>query len=99
MKAQVTDTGSCPGQFTGSSGSEQATDCPPAPPIGAGSRAAPARGTVLSRKARRSSRVACGCYVRVGERIIRTPDGHWRCAACVIAAAAAARTDQGRTAP
>ena len=43
---------------------------------------------VLSRKARKSSRVACGCYVRPGERIIRTPDGRWRCAQCVIAALA-----------
>ena len=86
MKAQVTDTADCPGQSAGSSGSEQAPDCPPVPPIGTGSRAAPARGTVLSRKARKSSRVACGCYVSTGERIIRTPDGRWRCAQCVIAA-------------
>jgi len=85
MKAQVTDSESCPGQFAGSSGSVQATDCPPAPPIGAGSRAAPARGTILSRKARKNSRVACGCWVTVGTRIIRTPDGRWRCAQCVIA--------------
>ena len=54
---------------------------------------------VRARKARRSSRLACGCYVHVGERIIRTPDGRWQCAPCVIAAAIAARADQERTSP
>jgi len=96
MKTQVTDTASCPGQFAGSSGSVQAPDCPPAQRSSAGSRAAPGRGTVRSRKARKSSRVACGCYVRPGTRIIRCPDGRWRCAQCVIASLMAEPPKPGR---
>jgi len=52
---------------------------------------------VLSRKARKSSRVACGCFVRVGERIIRTADGCWQCAACVIAAITTQTPEPRRT--
>ena len=54
------------------------------------------RPAVRSRKARKNSRLACGCYVRVGERIIRCPDGRWRCAQCVIATLTAAPPEPGR---
>lgn len=36
-------------------------------------------------KARRSSRVACGCYVLRGELIVNRGDG-WRCLDCALAA-------------
>jgi hypothetical protein len=44
-------------------------------------------------KARRSSRVACGCYVTVGQLITKQPGTGWRCVRCALApddAAAAA---------
>jgi hypothetical protein len=40
-----------------------------------------------SMKARRSSRVSCGCWVMAGSRIVRGPDGRWRCIGCVLEAA------------
>jgi hypothetical protein len=39
---------------------------------------------VRARKARRASRLACGCWVQVGARIIRCPDGKWKCVPCVL---------------
>jgi len=50
----------------------------------------PRKPVVRAMKARRSSKLACGCFVRTGEYIIRSPDGKWRCAACVIASLQAA---------
>lgn len=51
---------------------------------------------VRARKARRASKLACGCYVRTGEHIIRGPDGRWRCARCVIASLMAEPPRPGR---
>jgi len=50
----------------------------------------PRKPVVRAMKARRASRVSCGCFVRTGEYIIRSTDGKWRCAACVIATLQAA---------
>ena len=52
--------------------------------------------TVRARKARYPSKLACGCFVRVGERIIRTPDGRWRCVPCVLAPLMAEPPKPGR---
>ena len=51
---------------------------------------------VRAQKARRTSRVACGCWVKVGTHIIRGLDGRWRCAQCVIAALMAEPPKPGR---
>jgi hypothetical protein len=46
--------------------------------------------TVRAMKARKSSRLACGCYVQRGHLIARQGDG-WICVECAIAAIRAAR--------
>ena len=51
---------------------------------------------IRARKARYSSRLACGCHVRPGARIIRCPDGRWRCVPCVIAPLMAEPPKPGR---
>lgn len=35
-------------------------------------------------KARKSSRLSCGCYVRVGELITKQPGQGWRCIQCAL---------------
>jgi len=50
----------------------------------------PRKPVVRAVKARRRSRVACGCWLQVGTYIIRGPDGRSKCAACVISSLQAA---------
>ena len=50
------------------------------------------------RKARKSSRVACGHYVLVGQVIVRR-GGRWACLECALAAVRAATTTTGRQRP
>jgi hypothetical protein len=42
--------------------------------------------TARVRKARKSSRLACGCFVLAGAYIVRRADGTWACRDCVLAA-------------
>jgi hypothetical protein len=47
-------------------------------------------------KARKSSRVACGCYVLRGQLIVNRGDG-WRCWQCTLADIRAGATTTERT--
>jgi hypothetical protein len=48
-------------------------------------------------KARKSSRVSCGCWVTVGQLIVKRPGDGWRCWQCTLADIRAGTTTTERT--